>query len=1344
MKERDYFIGLDCGTESVGFAVTDTDYHVLKFNGKSMWGTRVFEEAQTAEARRMQRSARRRYQRKKDRIKLVQALFAEEIAKVDPLFFQRLNDSGYLPEDKTVHQPNSLFDDPDYKDRDFFAEYPTIFHLRDALRRGEAKADPRLLYLAIHHIMKNRGHFLFTMGDSYQSVMDLKPILDDISDASESIYDDSRITFTDVHGFESAIRCKRITDKKAALKSLISSDDVKLVQLFADLLAGSKVKPSRLFQKEEYEDFPVISFREASFEEEAMPTLEDGLTDDEYRLVLLAKAVYDWGLLADIMAGHAFISEAKVAQFEQNKDDLARLKAAIRLHAPDEYKAFFHGTEAGGFSSYVGGTHASGANKRVRRPHSSDDFYKRIRKLIGPSPADTGSQQILQSIEEGSFMPLLISYRNGVIPYQVNKAEMDEILRQASRNFRFLSEKDSEGMDVIQKLDCIIKYRIPYYVGPLGRNDRMVSGWAVRKKDGRVLPWNLAEMVDLDASAENFIRNMTSKCTYLHAEDVLPKNSLLYSKFMVLNELNNVRINNIRLTVEQKQAVYEGLFKKKKRITQSALRKFMLAEGWYRKDEQIEISGIDGDFKSSLSSYIDFSGLLEGRKLLWSDAEEIIKWLTLFPDGGDIVRQKIRRAFKDKLTEQEIARVSNLRYSGWGRLSERFLAGITAMDKRTGELKTIISTMWTTQDNLMEILSSESGFLAELDDDEPIGRLDYSVVDVLQVSPSVKRQIWQTLKIVDEIEHIMGHSPKKVFVEVTRGEGEKKPTISRKKDLLAKYRNCRDPETKEILEALESYDDSIISRRDKLYLYFTQLGKCMYTGKRIDIEDLDNTNVYDIDHIYPYSRSNDDSLANKVLVSKEANAAKKNQYPIEDGIREDMIPFWTQLLRNGFINKEKYFRLTRTTPLSDADDKGFIARQIVETSQTAKATAGILKRYFGENTKIVYSKARNVSDFRDSFKLPKLRSLNNLHHAKDAYLNIVVGNVFDTKYTNDFIMRRSDALYFNLSKPFESNVRNAWIAGDTGTISAVRKQMSRNDILYTRQCVEKDGMLFDQMPVGKGSKNGTLPLKLSDPVLQEKLKASDNPERTIEEWTGRYGGYNSLKVAYFALVKHTLRKKQVVTFLPITIVDADRLKNGYSLMDLCVTKFHLVDPVILKERILMGTMISYNGFKCSITGKTGEQITVKSMIPLLLDDDSVFALKKIERFLERRKTNKNLLVDEEHDQISRDKNVQLYDILTAKAYKPIYHNRPSSKANLFRDSRALFLALAIEGQCIVLHNMLLYFGMGDGKADLTLIGGSPNSGILKFTGTIDDADSLLIIYSKSPTGLFGREEKIEI
>ena len=1343
MKECDYYIGLDCGTESVGFAVTDTEYKVLKFNGKSMWGTRVFEEAQTAEARRMQRSARRRYQRKKDRIKLVQALFADEIAKVDSLFFQRINDSSYLPEDKTVHQPNSLFDDPGYKDADFFREFPTIFHLRDALRRGVAKPDPRLLYLAIHHIVKNRGHFLFTLSDNLQSVMELKPLLDDLSDVSESVYDE-RIGYADEKAVESAVLMKRITDKKAELKKLILFGESKQISLFADLIAGSKVSPEKLFQNEAYHDLPSISFREASFEEVSLPKLEDALTDDEYHMVLIFKAIYDWGLLADIMSGCSYISEAKIKQFDKNKEDLAKLKKAIKLHAPDEYEDFFHETGKGGFSSYIGRTHESGKNLHAKRPDSPDDFYKRIKKLLGDSPDDPESQEIKQSIEEGTFMPLLISFRNGVIPYQVNKAEMDEILRQSSRYFPFLTKPDENGLTVIQKLDSILTYRIPYYVGPLGRNDKAVSGWAVRLHEGKILPWNFNKMIDVEASAEKFIRNMTNKCTYIRTEDVLPKNSLLYSKFMVLNELNNVRINGVRLPVEQKQAVYDGLFKVSKKVTQNALRKFVIHEGWYRKDDAIEITGIDGDFKASLTSYLDFKEYLESKQLLHSEVEEIIKWLTIFSEGGNIVNEKIKKAYGDKLSAADISRISKLRYSGWGRLSEKFLAGIESMDRRTGELKTIISMMWSSQNNLMELLSADYEFSSLIESPAEIGKLDYSIVDELAVSPSVKRQIWQTLRIIDEIEHIMGHSPSKVFVEVTRSRGEKKATISRKNDIAAKLRNCREPETKALLEAIESFDDSIISRRDKLYLYFTQLGKCMYTGTPIALEDLDNTNIYDVDHIYPYSRSNDDSLTNRVLVLKTANAEKTNQYPINDQIRKNMTPFWKMLMEKGFIPREKYMRLTRSTPLTDADDKGFINRQLVETSQTAKATADIIRRYFGPDTKVVYSKAGHVSDFRKQFSLPKLRSMNNLHHAKDAYLNIVVGNVYDVKYTMDFIMNRKDSdSYYNLSRPFETSVRNTWIAGADGTIQKVRKQMSKNDILYTRQCVVGDGQLFDLMPVAKGRKEGALPLKLSDRVLQTRIANSDNPEAVYAEWTSKYGGYNSLKIAYFALVRHMKKKKHVVTFVPITIVDSFGVKDNEDLLRLCINKYGLIEPEIIKERILPGTMISLNGFKCSIAGRTGLRVLVKSAIPLLLEDNTANSLKKVEKFIERRRIDKTIVVDEKHDEISKERNIELYDILTDKAFKPIYSGRPSSQAELFKKGRDLFIELSTEDQCTLLHNMLLYFGMNDGKADLTLIKGTAGSGTLKLSENFKSSDSL-IIYSNSVTGLFSKEEKIEI
>ena len=76
----------------------------------------------------------------------------------------------------------------------------------------------------------------------------------------------------------------------------------------------------------------------------------------------------------------------------------------------------------------------------------------------------------------------------------------------------------------------------------------------VRKEEGKILPWNYKEKIDIEASAECFIRRMTSKCTYLPKEDVIPKNSLLYSKYLVLNDLNNLRINGQKLETEKKRS----------------------------------------------------------------------------------------------------------------------------------------------------------------------------------------------------------------------------------------------------------------------------------------------------------------------------------------------------------------------------------------------------------------------------------------------------------------------------------------------------------------------------------------------------------------------------------------------------------------------------------------------------------------------------------------------------------------------------------------------------------------------------------------------------------------------
>ena len=55
---------------------------------------------------------------------------------------------------------------------------------------------------------------------------------------------------------------------------------------------------------------------------------------------------------------------------------------------------------------------------------------------------------------------------------------------------------------------------------------------------------------------------------------------------------------------------------------------------------------------------------------------------------------------------------------------------------------------------------------------------------------------------------------------------------------------------------------------ERLYLYFTQMGKCLYSSKPLNIDELSK---YEVDHILPQSYIKDDSLSNKALVYKDEN-----------------------------------------------------------------------------------------------------------------------------------------------------------------------------------------------------------------------------------------------------------------------------------------------------------------------------------------------------------------------------------------------------------------------------------------------------------------------------------------
>ena len=122
-KFGEYYLGLDIGTDSVGWAATDPEYNLLTLNQKSMWGSRLFPEAQTSVDRRTFRIARRRIQRRNQRLALLQDVFSEAVCRNDPDFFLRLQEGMLHTEDKTRKDKNNLFADGEYDDKAYHKHF---------------------------------------------------------------------------------------------------------------------------------------------------------------------------------------------------------------------------------------------------------------------------------------------------------------------------------------------------------------------------------------------------------------------------------------------------------------------------------------------------------------------------------------------------------------------------------------------------------------------------------------------------------------------------------------------------------------------------------------------------------------------------------------------------------------------------------------------------------------------------------------------------------------------------------------------------------------------------------------------------------------------------------------------------------------------------------------------------------------------------------------------------------------------------------------------------------------------------------------------------------------------
>lgn len=1354
MANGKYYVGLDMGTSSVGWAVTNENYELIRKKGKDLWGVRLFPEAETSADRRTHRVSRRAHNRARAKIGFLKELFADAINQIDPGFYQRLDESKFREEDKTVKQPYALFNDENFSDEDYYQKYPTIFHLISSLIHDEQEFDVRLVFLAVLNIFKHRGHFLNLelSGDGYNN---LKDTYNELGDKYNELYD--KELYSEDSGTEwlEGILSDKSLSRSKKLEAILThinitkSSDKSQVEMWK-LICGLKATLIILFPEEDIDEEKAnysFSFSVPDIEKDLME-VESMISKESYELILLLKNMYDWSVLVNIMKGEngvfEYLSDARVELYEKHKKDLHLLKTVYHTYLPNKYNEMFREMHDNNYSAYVNSVNSDCLKVRRNAKIDNNVFFASIKKAISSIEECEEKEYILSEIEKGIFLPKQLTSANGVIPYQVHEKELKKILTNASRYLPFLNDIDESGFSVKDRIIMVFGFQIPYYIGPIiphiGYKNENSNMWSVRKENGRVFPWNFADKIDENASSELFIKKMIRHCTYLNDETVLPKNSILYEKFMVLNELNNLVINGSKPSSEIKQELYNNLFRKGKKVTRKALINYLKINGHISaNDQEINIAGIDGDFTNTCSNYAKFAAAFKTEILTDEQikiAEDIIYWATIYGDTKKFTLAKIKEKYGDKLSEEFTKRILGIKFKDWGRLSKELLC-TNGADKQTGEIKTVIERMWDENNNFMELIASDKyTYIDSIEDKQKelqknLFDINYDDLEGLYLSAPVKRMVWQTLLILKEIVKVMGCEPNRIFVEMARNPEDKKDRKdSRKKKLIELYKACKEDSAKWINELNEKTDNELRSK--KLYLYYTQMGRCMYTGERIELSDLFNNNLYDIDHIYPRHFVKDDSIENNlVLVKKETNAHKTDNYPLEADVRNKCTAHWNYLKEHKFITDEKYKRLIRNKEFTDNERAGFIARQIVETTQGTKTITNIFEHTFA-NSEVVYSKATNVSAFRQKYEFVKCRAVNDFHHAHDAYLNIVVGNVYYTKFTKNPInfikeyRKDPENNKYHMEKVFDFDVtRNgscAWSISDNKSIGIVKNMLSKNTPLITSMTRCVHGGLFDQNIIGKiatqkASGVGYTPIKTTDLRLD----------------VCKYGGYNKASGTYFFLVERNVKGKLIRTIESMPLYKSDKYSEVSDLKNYCETELGYKDVSICIKKIPVNSLLRINGFDLYLTGRTGNRILVCNAVRLKIDNHNQAYIKLIDKFKDV--SDEDILIN---NGISGHKNESLYDVLMDKHVNGIYSKRPNPIGNILSKNRDVYNGLCLFEQMYILLEIIGLSQIRNQGADLRLLGGSKQSGVSSLSKEISKCDEAFLI-QQSVSGVYTKK-----
>ena len=527
---------------------------------------------------------------------------------------------------------------------------------------------------------------------------------------------------------------------------------------------------------------------------------------------------------------------------------------------------------------------------------------------------------------------------------------------------------------------------------------------------------------------KELIEKMVGKCTFEDGEKRAPKASYSFEVFRLASDLSHLvfiprdaskrqakRENlEIRLSPEQIKQVIE-LAKSQKSLTYKKVRSTAgISEDYVPKD--VRGKKKDGDefgeenAFGGLKAYNDIRSALKDLPEDWAkidneSALNQIAYILTTQKADEGIRAELDVLPLSDKAKEAIVKIKPTNFKAFGHLS------IKALQKITPHILEGV-----TYDKACEAagydFKKQSASLEQI------------------TNPVVKRAIAQTLKVVRAIERKYGKS---YFIKVETARDlaknfKDRNAIKKENDENQGYNEDiksiitdgyeASPKTKggkQLLSHLKELNVPLNKNADfngqqiiKIKLYREQNGVCLYSGKPIDFETmLHDDNAYQVDHIVPFSRSNNDGMTNKVLVLTEENQKKGNQTPFEyfgtdekrwkefaarvesiyktrDVKTSDKATNAINYKYNGYAMKKKQNLL-----LQDYKNDSWNVRALNDTRYITRFIQNYLRQNVDfvegeEKQRVIAPNGTTTAYLRKRWGLAKDRAEDVLHHAKDA------------------------------------------------------------------------------------------------------------------------------------------------------------------------------------------------------------------------------------------------------------------------------------------------------------------------------------------------------------------------